>query len=89
MDLPMSDVKIVVMNTYWSLLKRKSRLAGQASALLSIMSSEEGRGIPACFRVPEFGNSPEREQWRAGGQWLCQEIKGDSLPVWADIRGFP
>ncbi len=54
--------------------KRKSRLAGQASALLSIMSSEEGRGIPACFRVPEFGNSPEREQWRAGGQWLCKEL---------------
>jgi hypothetical protein len=22
--------------------------------------------IPACFRVPEFGNSPERERWRAG-----------------------
>ena len=22
--------------------------------------------IPARFRVPEFGNSPERERWRAG-----------------------
>jgi hypothetical protein len=22
--------------------------------------------IPACFRVPEFGNSPERERWQAG-----------------------
>ena len=25
--------------------------------------------IPARFRVPEFGNSPAREQWRAGGRW--------------------
>ena len=88
MNLPMSDVKIVVMNTYWSLLKRSENPAWRDKRRHFCPSCHQKRVVefpPASeFRFPNSGIPENRKlAWARAmaGRWAV------ALP--GNKRGFP